>query len=184
MLRDVLQVIFRRTTGRTDRGRTTTTGRTTGRTDGQRTDDDDGRTWTDGRTEDGRRRRDGRRDARTDRGRTTTTDGRGRTDGQRTDGRTDGTDGRTQGDDDDGTRRDTTGRTERGYSFLYDNKISSRTLGPTFKRHNKSTVYPTFSTPTIKSRRIGYTGPQGLSSEEVYSSKATTSIFVKTRCLD
>ena len=46
MLRDVLQVIFRRTTGRTDRGRTTTTGRTTGRTDGQRTttghDDDDG----------------------------------------------------------------------------------------------------------------------------------------------
>ena len=42
MLRDVLQVIFRRTTGRTDRGRTTTT--TDGRTwaDGQRTDDDDG----------------------------------------------------------------------------------------------------------------------------------------------
>jgi hypothetical protein len=74
MLCDVLQVIFRRTTGRTDRGRTTTTGRT----EGQKTDDDDGRTWTDG---------------------------------QRTGD--DGTDGRTEDDDDDGTRRDTTGRTER-----------------------------------------------------------------------
>ena len=70
--------------GRTDRGRTTTTGLTTGRTDGQRTDDDDGRTWTDGQ-------------------RTTTTTGRraGRTDGQRT---------TTTGHD--GTRRDTTGRRE------------------------------------------------------------------------
>ena len=41
-----LQVIFRRTTGRTDRGRATTTGRTTGpgRTDGQRTTTTTGRT--------------------------------------------------------------------------------------------------------------------------------------------
>ena len=48
MLRDVLQVIFRRTTGRTDRGRTTTT------TDGRGwTDDDDGTDdGTDGQTED------------------------------------------------------------------------------------------------------------------------------------
>ena len=81
MLRDVLQVMFGRTTGRTDRGRTTTTGRTTGRTDGQRTDDDDGRTWTDGQ----------------------------RTDDD--DGTDDGTNGRTEDDDeddddDDGTRRD------------------------------------------------------------------------------
>ena len=57
MLRDVLQVISRRTTGRTDRGRTTTTttgrttGRTSGRTDGQRT------TTTTGH--DGTRRTDG-----------------------------------------------------------------------------------------------------------------------------
>ena len=53
MLRDVLLVICRRTTGRTDRGRTTPTGRTTGRTDGQRR-----RTTTTGH--DGTRR-DGRR---------------------------------------------------------------------------------------------------------------------------
>ena len=51
--------------------------------------------------------------------------------------------------------RDTTGRTERGYSFIYDYKVSSRTLGPSFQRHNKSTLYPTFPTPTVKSRRIG-----------------------------
>ena len=60
---------------------------------------------------------------RTDRGRTTTTDGRGRTDRGRTTttGRTTGQDGRTEEeDDDDGTRRDTTGRTKRGYSFTYD----------------------------------------------------------------
>ena len=86
MLRDVLQVIFRRTTGRTDRGRA----------DDDRTDDgtDRGRTTT---TTDGR--------GRTDRGRTTTT-GRttGRTDRQR---RTTTTTGH------DGTRRDTTGRTEK-----------------------------------------------------------------------
>ena len=68
MLHDVLQVIFRRTTGRADSGRTTTTGRTTGRTDGKRTDNDDG-------TDVG---------GRTDRGRMTTT---GRTTGH------DGTDG-------------------------------------------------------------------------------------------
>ena len=66
---------------RTDRGRTTTTGRTTGQTGGQRLDDDDG---TDGRNEDddgddgtrrdGRRTEDGRRrDGRTDEQRTTTT---------------------------------------------------------------------------------------------------------------
>ena len=83
MLRDVMQVISRRTTGRTDRGRTTTTGRAW--PDGQRTDDDDGAdegtdgrtadddrddgTRRDGQTEDGRRRRDGRRDGRTNRGR-------------------------------------------------------------------------------------------------------------------
>ena len=42
-------------------------------------------------------------------------------------------------------------------------------------RHNKSTLHPTFSTPAVKSRRIGYTRPQGLSSEEVYSSKTATS---------
>ena len=54
MLRDVLQVILRRTTGRTDRGRT---------------DDDDGRTWTDKqRTDD----HDGTDDG-TDGQRTTTT---------------------------------------------------------------------------------------------------------------
>ena len=46
MLRDVLQVLFRRTTERTD-GKDD-------ETDGQRTDDGDGRAWTDGRTEDGR----------------------------------------------------------------------------------------------------------------------------------
>ena len=52
-----------------------------------------------------------------------------------------------------------------------DYKVSDRTLGPSFHCHNKSTLYPTFSTPTLKSRRIGYTRRQGLSSEEVYSSK-------------
>ena len=70
---------------------------------GQSTDD-----GTDGRTEDGRRR----------------------TDGQRTDD-DDGTDGWTE-DDDDGTRRDRTGRTERGYSFIYDYKVPNRTLGLSF----------------------------------------------------
>ena len=102
MLRDVLQVIFRRTMGRTDRGRTTTTdgrgrtdrrrttttGRTTGRTDGQRTDDDD-----DGRT------------GRTDRGRTTT---------GRTTGRTDRPWTTTTGHD--GTRRD--GRREDIHLYM------------------------------------------------------------------
>ena len=55
-----------------------------------------------------------------------------------------------------------------------DYKISNRTMGPSFYCHNKSALYPTFSTPTVKSRRIGYTRPQGLSSEEVYSSKTAT----------
>ena len=35
-----------------------------------------------------------------------------------------------------------------------DNKVSNRTLGPSFFCHKKSTLYPTFSTPTVKSRRI------------------------------
>ena len=81
MLRDVLQVIFRRTTGRTDRGRTTTTGRT----DGQWTDDDDdGRTWTDGQRTDDDDGTDDGTDGRTDGERTTTTTGH---DGTRRDGR-------------------------------------------------------------------------------------------------
>ena len=51
VLRDVIKVIIRRTTGRTHRGRSTTTGWTT--TDGQRTDDNDGMDdGTDGQTED------------------------------------------------------------------------------------------------------------------------------------
>ena len=51
MLRDVMQVIIKRMTGRTDRERTTTTGRTA--TNGQRTDDDDGTDdGTDGWAED------------------------------------------------------------------------------------------------------------------------------------
>ena len=58
---------------------------------------------------------------------------------------------------------------------MYDYKVSNRTLGPSFYRHNKSTVCPTFSTPTVKSRRIDYTRPQGLSSEEAYSSTTATS---------
>ena len=123
---------------------------TTGRTDGQRTDDDDGRTWTDGqRTDD---------DVWTD----------------------NGTNGRTEEDDnDDGKRWDTTERTERGYSFIYNYKFSNRTLGPNFQRHNKSTLYRAFSTPTVKSHRIGYTRPQGLASEEFYNAKAATSNFKK-----
>jgi hypothetical protein len=49
---------------------------------------------------------------------------------------------------------------------------------------NKSTLYPTFSTPTVKSRRIGYTRAQGLSSEEVYNSKTATRNFKTISCLD
>ena len=48
-----------------------------------------------------------------------------------------------------------------------DYQVSDRTFGPSFYCHKKSTLYPTFSTPTVKYRRIGYTRPQGLSPEEV-----------------
>ena len=36
-----------------------------------------------------------------------------------------------------------------------DYKGSNRTLGPSFYCHSNSTLYPTFSKPTVKSRRIG-----------------------------
>ena len=57
------------------------------------------------------------------------------------------------------------------YLYLDSYNFSNRTLGPSFWSHNKSNVYPTFSTPTVEYRRIGYTRAQGLSFERVYGSK-------------
>ena len=71
-------------------------------------------------------------------------------------------------DDDDGNV-DTVDNVNNDY------KVSNRTVGPSFCCHNKSTLYPTFPTPTVKPRQIGNTRLQGLTSEKVYSSRTATS---------
>ena len=76
-------------------------------------------------------------------------------------------------DDDDNV--DNVDNVQNGY------KVSNRTLGPIFYCHKKSILDPTFSTPTVKSRWIGYTRAQGLSSEDVYNSKTATSNSKKNR---
>ena len=129
MLRDVLHVVCRRTTGRTDRGRTMTTERTTGRTDR------------------GRRRRRQDTTGRTHRGRTTTT---GRT--------TERTHGRTEDDHgDDGT--DTTNNMYMYmyiyiYIYIYSSKVSNTTLGSRFQRKRKLAIKAHFWTCIDITRRL------------------------------
>ena len=105
---ELVYVIIRRTTGRTDRARTTTTGRTDRE-----------------RTEDGRRR-DGQRTTKAKTVTTKTMATTGRTDrGQTTTGRTDGERTATTMTT---TATDRTARTDAAYS----SKVSSTTLGPIF----------------------------------------------------